>query len=262
MREHFKLEQNESWVKIKKISTIPYLYLLFYVDHKLVATYYTGNEFYFPKDWFGPGEHRLIVEGYNEFSMPWIAQYSFQNKMVSQMNRELVDLRNRDFRAGDILVASDNVNEFKTGYMGHSAIIVDDDFLIESPGGHPAIRLDSIQQYLDYHPIHAQYRPVSLEMGNAAALYATNYLEKYQENLNNGINKPEFSISINQSMEDPWELIYCSKLIWLSYFHGAGYELDNDFLWFSPEDLYDDLKDNDDFELIYKHPNVNFVINT
>ncbi|WP_163538517.1 hypothetical protein [Gracilibacillus sp. YIM 98692] len=171
-------------------------------------------------------------------------------------------IRERNFQPGDILVASDNVKSEMTGYMGHSAIVVDDETLVESPGRYPAIVKSTIQQFLDKHPEHAQFRPKDHEIGVDAAAYALDYYNSYKKNLEEGINEPIFSFDLSQSLDDPWEKVYCSKLVWLSYHYGANYTFENDYLWFSPEDLYTQLKDNPDFEQVYKHPNVKFIINT
>ncbi|ENH96346.1 hypothetical protein J416_11292 [Gracilibacillus halophilus YIM-C55.5] len=169
--------------------------------------------------------------------------------------------RDRRYQSGDILVASDNVNSQFTGYMGHAALVISQDQLIESPGIEPAIAKDSIDQFLAKHPIHAQYRPKDAKRGQKAAQFAIQYYQQFQENLKNGIQKPTFSFDLSQSLDEPWEHIYCSKLIWLAYHYGAGYTFENDDWWFAPEDLYNHLKNNESFIEIYKHPDVQFHIN-
>ncbi len=232
---------------------MPYDYLGIYLDHKLAATFTTGDTFYLQTNKRSSPNRLMIVAYLMDRNGPTAIgeQYYFNS-----VNRE------RKFKPGDILVASDNLNQLMTGYMGHSALVVDKEHLIESPGGHPAIRKDTIQQFLDKHPVHAQFRPRSTKKGKAAVQYAVDYLAKYNDNLEQGLKEPVFSMNLSQSLEEPWEYIYCSKLIWISYFHGAGYKLENDYLWYSPEDLYTNLVDNIDFELIYQHEDVKFVINT
>ncbi|MRH44249.1 hypothetical protein GH741_16520 [Aquibacillus halophilus] len=251
MDRNFSVEQYEDWIRIRQISNIPFNYYAIYLDHQLAANFYRGDTFYLHTSNRASPSH-LIIAAYN-------LDRGFPTAVGEQYS---LGTRDRNFKPGDILVASDNLNETMTGYIGHSALVIDKDNLIESPGGHPAIRKDTIQQFLDKHPVHAQFRPRSKKNGKAAVEYATNYLKKYKDNLDQGIEEPVFSYNLSQSIEDPWEHIYCSKLIWLSYFHGASYKLDNDYLWYSPEDLYTNLLASVDFELIYEHEDVEFIINT
>ncbi|MBM7570694.1 hypothetical protein [Aquibacillus albus] len=254
MSTYFKVIQSGKWLKIKNKSNLPCLYYCVYIDYQLVAIYYYGDTFYLPVD--PHVDHHILVTGMpNHYRYPAPIAEQFIFTADTQAYR-------RDYKPGDILVASDNVNEAFTGYMGHSALVVDENHVIESPGGYPAIRKDSIQQFLDKHPQHAHFRPKSKEIGQKAVAYAEEYLKEYEKNIENGEKTPTFSFNLTQSLKDPWEYIYCSKLVWLSYYHGADYELENDHLWFSPEDLYTKLKDNDDFELIYEHEEVNFQLDT
>ncbi|UOQ87328.1 hypothetical protein [Gracilibacillus salinarum] len=176
--------------------------------------------------------------------------------------RQYYATKDRTFEAGDILVASDNIKAELSGYMGHAAIVMNEKFLIEAPGGEPAIVKDSIQQFLVKHPLHAQFRPKQSKIAKNAADYAMNYLQDYHDNLKKGLLKPTFSFNLSQDLEDPWEEIYCSKLVWLCYHFGADYTFENDYLWFSPEDMYHQLLENDDFELIYQHQDIEFLIDT
>ncbi|GAA0309644.1 hypothetical protein GGQ92_001286 [Gracilibacillus halotolerans] len=171
-------------------------------------------------------------------------------------------VRDTDFQPGDILVASDNLNTKYSGYMGHSAIVVNNHEMVESPGGDISIIKAPIEKFIRHHPLYAHYRPVNRDLGERAAQYALQYYEQYEKNKQNGENKPIFSFKLSQSLDDPWEYVYCSKLVWLAYHHGADYSFKNDFLLFSPEDLFTNLKDNDDFEEIYRHEDVHFKLNT
>lgn len=171
-------------------------------------------------------------------------------------------IRRTDFKAGDILVASDNLNTKFTGYMGHSAIVVNEHEMVESPGGDISIVKAPNEKFIRHHPTYAHYRPLNSELGERAAQFALNYYDKYEQNKLNGENKPIFSFKLSQSLDDPWEYVYCSKLVWLAYHHGAGYSFKNDFLLFSPEDLFTNLKDNEDFEELYRHEDVHFKLNT
>ncbi|WP_318505770.1 hypothetical protein [Bacillus sp. T3] len=161
-------------------------------------------------------------------------------------------------KAGDILIACDNVNGLPYGYMGHGAMAINDTLAIESLPFDPIVRIITIESFKKDHPIHAQFRPVSEEMGQNAAKYALYYLDVYQKNKKKGINKPTFYFTLKTPLKDEWTYIYCTKLIWLSYYYGAGYEFKNDHLWFSPEDVYSNCIDNPDFKVIYIHPNFTF----
>ncbi|WP_163971104.1 hypothetical protein [Oceanobacillus halotolerans] len=255
MEKYFDVRHQNDWVKIRQLSKLPFYYVCIYIDNQLVATYYQGNTFYlYVGDRYQL--NHLTISGFyviNGVPMGLSEQYSFSSPRNQQ---------ERDFKPGDILVASDNVNKDLTGYIGHSALVVDESNLIEAPGGHPAIQKDTIHQFLEKHPHHAQFRPKSSEIGEAAVGYAEKYLTEYKEKLDNGEEKPLFSMTLDQSLKDPWKYIYCSKLVWLSYFHGADYKMENDYLWFSPEDLFTHLQENDDFEKVYQHEKVDFKVNT
>lgn len=166
--------------------------------------------------------------------------------------------RKDPYRAGDILVACDNLNGLPYGYMGHSAIVVDEKYAVEAVMINPIVRKIPIESFTNDHSNRAHFRPLSKEMGESAANYALGYLKKFQENKKMGIKKPVFSFTINTPLPDEWTYIYCSKLVWLSYYYGCKYAFINDHLWFAPEDLYSNLKDNPDFELIYIHPDFKF----
>lgn len=168
--------------------------------------------------------------------------------------------RETTYKKGDILVGCDNMNGLPYGYMGHAALVVDEETIIESTPLNPIVRRIPIHHFTNDHPIHAHYRPKNPDMGEKAGNYAIHYLKQFEENKKQGIDKPIFQFSLNTPLEDEWTYIYCSKLVWLSYHYGANYDFINDHLWFAPEDLYSNLNDNPDFELIYKHPNFVFYI--
>lgn len=258
------MTDNGSRLTIKSISPFRVAPLIIYVDHHPIASFWKGSIFYISKTEFSPGSHVLTLVSYltgDPSRQPIVEHFSFVNNHPSLFGTHK---RERDFRAGDILVASDNENDEKTGYVGHSAIVISAQELIESPGGHPAIRQESIQQFLQLHPAHAHYRPKSQEVGEKAATYARGYLAKYLENLKKGIHEPVFSYSYQAiaGLDDPWGLIYCSKLVWLCYYYGANYKFKNDFLWFSPEDLYERLRKDENFIEIYRSPKLKFLLNT
>ncbi|WP_077623607.1 hypothetical protein [Sediminibacillus massiliensis] len=252
MKRGFEVKQDKEKLTIIPTHDMEEHFYNVFLDEHLVAIHMIGRYFFIDISWLKEGSHHLvIVASRKDTGTPAFAeQYLFH---VMGLHRD------RDFQPGDILVASDNLDMTKTGYVGHSALVVEGGKVIESPGLSPAIRKDTIDQFLRKHPEHAQFRPKSAQMGHNAVVYAEAYLSEFKEK---GEEAPVFSFSLSSSLDDPWEYIYCSKLIWLSYYHGAGYEMKNDFLWFSPEDLYKNLSSNGDFELIYEHPNVKFILNT
>jgi hypothetical protein len=170
--------------------------------------------------------------------------------------------REHNYQAGDILVACDNMTGLPYGYMGHTAIVVDNESIVESVITEPIIRNIPIESFTKDHPIHAHFRPKAMEMGENAAKYALSYLEKFEENKKSGMPNPVFKFALNTPLNDESTYIYCSKLVYLSYFYGAHYEFINDYLWFSPEDLYSNLNNNPDFELIYINPKFTFYIDS
>jgi hypothetical protein len=168
----------------------------------------------------------------------------------------------REIKAGDILIACDNLYEIPYGYMGHSALALNDKWLVEATDHVPYIRMTSFEQFLHDHPVHAQYRPLSEELGQMAASCAMDYQQKYAQNLKNSVNRPVFAFISGSSLHDPWGAVYCSKLVWLSYYYGAQYPFTNDFFLFTPEDLDSRLRQDQNFKLLFRHPRFQFHTNT
>lgn len=168
----------------------------------------------------------------------------------------------RDLRPGDILVASDNLFQIPNGYWGHAAMMLNETEVIEATDTFPYIRIIPWQTFAEDHPVHAQFRPKRADVGLHAASCAADYHMKYRENIEQGIEAPVFSFFGPAALNDPWETIYCSKLVWLSYNYGANITFHNDFFLFTPEDLDTQLRQDDRFELIYQHPKFFFRIDT
>jgi hypothetical protein len=259
MPQHFMVYETWNWLTIRKISTIPFQSISFEVDRQPVHSFADGLEFYLDKSVFDPGEHWLSVSAqYTKDGVPsrLTEHYWFH---VSGEDVFLPEFP-VDYRAGDILIACDNVIKPR-GYMGHAAIVVDRDFTVEAVSIRPIIRKIPNSRFVCRHPVHAHYRPLSVSMGLKAARYAERYLQHYEDNLENGLKKPAFALFHPSPLDDPWKYIYCSKLVWLSYYYGAGYAFSNDFLWFSPEDLHTVLERDPHFVTVYKHPRFRFVVN-
>lgn len=166
------------------------------------------------------------------------------------------------YQAGDILVASDNELQVPTGYLGHSAIAIDDSRMVEAIIDYPYLRMAPIHDFTSSHRKIAVYRPKDPQMGRDAAQYALWYLGQSEANHEKGLMVPEFSFSQQIPLSDPWSSTYCSKLIWLAYYYGAGYMFPNDFFLFSPEDIDSVLSQDSHFQLLYKHPQFQFVVNS
>jgi hypothetical protein len=134
--------------------------------------------------------------------------------------------------------------------------------MIEAVITYPYIRLNSIDQFLNAHKKYALYRPRHEDMGRRAASYALQYYRISEMNRMHGILVPPFSFSPNIPLGDPWTSVYCSKLVWLSYYFGSHYAFYNDFFLFTPEDLDTDLQKDPNFMLLYKHPEFMFLVNS
>ena len=247
----FDVTLDDHWIRIQKKEQASYENYRFYVDGRLVASFEQGDEFYLIKPVARtPNTMKVIVNRADvRNSADAVFHFSLRNNLTTH-------------QPGDVLVASDNVNEKLTGIFGHAAIVVGEDRLIETPGGEPAIVKDSISQFKRKHPKHAVFRPLSDQLAKDAAGYAENYYREYRKKWAAGDRRPVYSVTLTQDLTDPWEYIYCSKLVWLCYYYGAGYEIENDMLWLSPEDLYTQLSKSGDFQTIYENEGVNFIINS
>jgi|GEM_PF-471639 len=259
---YFYVSENDEKVWIQWRSDLPFTSIRFFIDQIEVSPkYHIPGVFEIKKEKIQAGSHVLTIKA--------TIQYGNQEHLVSEsyifqgpkQKREGArpDFE-RTFLPGDILIASDNVNGLPPGYMGHSALVINSTQLIESVMKDPSIYQDSIEQFISDHPHHAHYRPKSAEMGQRAAEWAKSYLQEYQTKKKNGINKPKFNFGLSYSLDDPWETIYCSKLVRLAYLYGANYKLPNDYLWFAPQDLEEVLSQDSNFETVYKHPEFKFKI--
>lgn len=165
-------------------------------------------------------------------------------------------------RPGDVLTACDNELNVPSGFLGHSAIAVDESHIIEAVMTFPYVQKVPVSSFAEHHPKCAVYRPIADWMGAGAAAFADWYWKVSNQAYSQGRKVPPFSFSPSVPLHDPWSAIYCSKLIWLAYYYGAGYPFYNDFFLFTPEDLDTVLGRDPNFTLLYKHPDFHFVINT
>lgn len=170
--------------------------------------------------------------------------------------------RHTQYRPGDILTACDNELDVPDGLLGHSAIVIHPEYIIEAVIRKPHIQIARISTFLSHHPKHAHYRPKNKVWGEGAAAFAKAYLKRRRHNVRRGLNKPPFSFSPRKPLRDPFASVYCSKLVWLCYHYGARYTLRNDGFLFSPEDLDARLRKNKHFIKLYRHPKFKFYLDT
>lgn len=206
---------------------------------------------------FDAGIHKLNIHSYF-VNGPEFIQTIDQYEFYGLDTLENLRINEREFRAGDILVACDNTFGIPHGYMGHVALTLDAEALIEAVAFFPSIKKDNIQQFLKQHPNHAQYRPINEENGKIASNWAYEYYRIHQENIKKGSVVPMFSILAPVPLSDPWGSVYCSKLVWLSYYYGASIEFEHNKGIFSPAALDKCLSKDPNFHQVYKHPEFKF----
>lgn len=253
MHRYFETSYTEQHLVIRKNKDVPIFNIKIYSGYHLVAQLISFEQIKINRNYLTINQ--IIIQGdlYTTHGILPIQEIFHRNDLL----RVPDDIT---YQPGDLLIASDNQNGLPSGYMGHSAIVVDENHAIDSVASSPIVRKIPISYFLENHPQHAHYRPKSEKTGQNAADYALNYLQKFNENKKKDVEKPTFYFSLETPLKDEWTYIYCSKLIWLSYYYGADYEFKNDYLWFAPEDIYTAVKDNPDFDKIYIHPDFGFNI--
>ncbi|RXT07277.1 YiiX/YebB-like N1pC/P60 family cysteine hydrolase [Ammoniphilus sp. CFH 90114] len=246
--------QGENYITLTfNLVDIPLQYFELYLDRTYIGSYLPVPVLQIPTTWFNSGHKSLnIVSIFLDGGR--VRTSLFYNHHI-QTERDP-----RDFQPGDILVASDNTNGLQPGYMGHSALIIDKNTIAEAVMTDPQVRFYPLEHFLSEHPRHVQYRPKDPNLGHKARNYAYQYVLQYQKNKNSGKEYPEFSFLPDVPLNDQWGSIYCSKLIWLSYYYGAGLTLENDFIVFAPLNLSSSLENDNRFQLVYKHPDFHFFI--
>ncbi|MFD1737515.1 hypothetical protein ACFSCX_13225 [Bacillus salitolerans] len=258
MYKHFFLVCIQNQLTITKKSNATLANITIYLGNKCIGQVSTMQQIVFLLGKVNPKPSIITIRA---FTLQYGNWYPIEETHVvyPRINKN-ISRNNVTYKAGDILVGSDNMNGLPQGYMGHAALVVDDKHIIDSVMSDPIVRKVPIEEFLMNHPNHAHFRPKSEKMGQDAAQYAESYLKNFEKNVEKGIAKPIFYFTIQTPLQDEWTYIYCSKLVWLSYYYGASYEFTNDHLWFAPEDLYTNMMNNPDFELIYIHPDYGFYI--
>lgn len=257
MYNYFEVKQKENKAFIIKKGKAPIINVTIFTNQYMIGSFSFVD--YLVIDLPDQNNTHLYIQGVIQHNKVY---YSFsEDHLVDFTKDREKDSDEVDYQAGDILVACDNLNGLPVGYMGHSGIVVNSESVIDSVMSSPIIRKIPVKDFINNHPNHAHFRPKSEQKGKRAAKYAIDYLEEFKKNKKQEINEPIFNFTITTPLTDEWTYIYCSKLVWLSYYYGADYEFYHDGLWFAPEDLYSELRKNDDFKLIYIHPDYKFNIN-
>lgn len=151
MNRNFQIYLINDWINIKVISSLPFCSFSFYVNGQVVGFFNEGREFNLDKSRLHSGSHLLYVIGhYIHLGVVKDVQESFIIHVPRKQHNN-IHMRGREveFRAGDILVACDNVNGLPPGYMGHSVIVIDEQNVIESATVYPSIRESSIAQFVE-----------------------------------------------------------------------------------------------------------------
>ncbi|WP_134340969.1 C40 family peptidase [Filobacillus milosensis] len=228
----------------------PVRYIKVYSGGNLVGTFHPMSDFHLRNEEGKPIKVVLVFADGDKH----------ETMIIGNKNRK--SERMLDFQPGDILVASDNFGDFPPpGYMGHSAMVLDGRHIIEATTSMPQVRTSTIQEFIDIHPKFMQLRCLDRYAAHNAVDFAYEFLQTYDDHLKKGENMAPFSFSPLVSLDDPYNSIYCSKLVWLCYYYGAGMNLENDYFLYSPEDL-STLENDNRFMVIYKHPEFQFKLNT
>ncbi|MFD2638817.1 hypothetical protein [Piscibacillus salipiscarius] len=228
----------------------PVRYIKVYLGGDLVGTFHPISDFHLRNPDHKPVKVALIFADGDKHETVILG-----GKKRQQIHRQ-------NFLPGDILIASDNFGDFPPpGYMGHSALVLNNREIIEATTSMPQIRQSTIREFVDIHPKYMHLRCLDQNVANEAVAFAYEYLQMYHNNLQKGTDVPTFSLTPLVPLDDPYNSIYCSKLVWLCYYYGAGVDLNNDYFLFSPEDL-STLENSEYFNVIFKHPEFEFKLNS
>lgn len=135
-------------------------------------------------------------------------------------NYSVQSLSAGQLKAGDILITN-AVNSL--GIIGHAAIVIGYDLIMDIPGPGNMIRTMSSENFKSCFQKGwiKIYRPVFWDEGNAAAVWArNNYLNK----------KPVYKITMNINSTTE---TYCSKIVFQAYKFGVGRKAFNEYPQFN-----------------------------
>jgi hypothetical protein len=159
-KQHFRFSLQGDDIGVSAISPQRFFAVTLYIDDIHAGTFYGQKQLRVNKRRFLSGKHMLTAVGYYVENGRWTAVsdiYTFTNPDI---------LLPRDigwavgYRAGDILIASDNLAAIPPGYVGHASLVVSANDMIEVIGPQiPIIRQNPIDFFLRYHRQYAHYHP-------------------------------------------------------------------------------------------------------
>ncbi|MCA0968994.1 hypothetical protein LCM20_00150 [Halobacillus litoralis] len=119
---------------------------------------------------------------------------------------------NSTHRPGDLLFSPVGRRESK--YVGHVGIVTTDEHVIHSvPAG---LVKDPLEHYYEKFMRRIDvYAPHELEVGHEAALYAESLYKQF----------PSALYKVNTGLGSTPEIQYCTKVVWQSFYYGAGINL-------------------------------------
>ncbi|MBU9712157.1 hypothetical protein [Evansella tamaricis] len=256
----FYVTEDYEHVYIQTVTSVTFSHIHIYINEQEALTVSSPIPFIKIKKHALPsGSHALHIIGNNSGTHSGLTSESSYIITIPP-KQQPHPIRSHDFKPGDILVASDNKFGIPDGYMGHSVLIINEDMMLESDFYGDSISRKPISHFFKQHEWYAAYRPKEPTLGQGAVKWGLNYRKQYLENIKKGIKKPKFSFVPTNDMKELWKTIYCSKLVWLCYYHGSNYEFKKDGLWFSPQNLNDELMKDENFQLLYEHPKHSFKI--
>lgn len=114
------------------------------------------------------------------------------------------------YRAGDIFVSSKPGGGMVSWVHGHAGIVGSDGQMIHMIQS--GVKKESVSNFLKHNQGTSAYRVPNSTVSNNAAKWASNYY-------NNWRGKAQYSINTEKYTQNK---MYCSKLVWQSYWFGTG----------------------------------------
>ncbi|WP_079480051.1 hypothetical protein [Halobacillus salinus] len=122
-------------------------------------------------------------------------------------------LPNSTLNPGDLLFSPIGKRESK--YIGHVGIVSTDQHIIHSiPSG--LVKDTASLYYKKFRRVHL-YQPIQQQTGPLAAEYAEFLFQRY----------PKAVYKVNTRLGEDSYVQYCTKIVWQSYYYGAGVNLGN-----------------------------------
>lgn len=255
---YFNVFEGKQQLVIQLVPSLSFSGIKIFIDGQAVTPLVRGKTLILPTRKLPGGTHLLQIAGViNYFGCLYPVEETYH---FTIQKRGLPHARGVNYKPGDILVASDNSKGVPPGYIGHAAILINKEQILESDIGQESIAVNPVAKFFEEHDWYAHYRPKDEAMGIAAVDWGLKYYRKYKKNIAKGKSIPVFSYIPASKFKDTQTTIYCSKLVWFCYYYGAGYEFERRGIWFPPQKLDDELKKDGNFELVYKHPDHSYKI--